>query len=133
MKNHYFIPGFEPDEIHDMAKSALKQIHERKVNLVTHGSDEPNLTVMDVPIVNLNEQYEFEVHYSSNNTDPSCGYGAGVSAGYRAFHQNHYVTHVHKGYEIDITIHDFDRQLDSADHGKNVVAYTTSSSKKVAQ
>lgn len=117
MKNNYFIPGFEPDEIRDMAKSALKQAHESKVNFIKHDCDELNCTLLNVQITNLNR---------SNAT--------GVSAGYRSFHQDHLVTNDHQKYEANVAINEFVRQLDSADHGKNVVARTkVLSSKKVAQ
>ncbi|WBU47628.1 hypothetical protein PF050_14125 [Kosakonia pseudosacchari] len=131
MKKNYFIPGFEPEEIHDMAKSALKQIHERKVNPVKYDHDEPNRTARDMKYINLNEQYE--VLYALNKANLNPAHAAGVSAGYNSFRQYHISTNVHPKHEVGWTIHKFDLQLDSADHGKNVVASTASISKKIAQ
>lgn len=126
MKKDYFIPGFEPDDIHDMAKSALKQIHERSAGIVRYYCDEPNPNGMDVQNVNLNEKYE--VINGSSFVQASA-----VSAGYNSFHLHREVTDSHRRYNIGLTIHDFDRKLDSAGHGKNVVTGTASNSKKLAR
>jgi len=132
MKNDYLIPGFEPDEILDMAKSALKQVHERGGNLLWTNSDAPNLGGVDVQSVNLNEQYE--LHCSSNNINHlNCEYADALGAHYKLFYQNNLVTKIHQMYEVGFTNHEFDRQLDSADHGINVVAGTASNSKTVEQ
>lgn len=127
MKKDYFIPGFEPDDIHDMAKSALKQIHERSADIVRYYCDEPNPIGVDVQTVNLNEKYEV-INGSSFVQAASA-----VIAGYNSFHLHREVTDSHPRHNIGLTIHDFDRKLDSAGHGKNIVAGTTSNSKKLAR
>ncbi|WP_131002631.1 hypothetical protein [Klebsiella variicola] len=131
MKDNYFIPGFEPDEIRDMAKSALKQIHERRVSLGKHEHEVPNRAVLDMHIVNLNEPYE--VFYSLNTTNLNRAQAAVVSAGYESFRQCRLVTDGHQKYEVGVTIHEFDCQLDSADHGENIAVGSASNSKIVAQ
>ncbi|CAM3613580.1 hypothetical protein [Rahnella victoriana] len=131
MKDNYCIPGFEPDEIRDMAKSALKQIHERRVSLVEHENEDPNRAALDMRFVNLNEPYV--VLCGSNETNLIRAQAAVVSAGYESFRQHPSVTDGNQKYEVGVTIHEFDRQLDSAGHGKNVSVGTASSSEKVAQ
>ncbi|WP_213715733.1 hypothetical protein [Cedecea lapagei] len=131
MKKNYIIPGFEPDEIHDMAKSALKQIHERRVDIIVHGDDESNSGVAYAQFVNLHEQYE--VDYLSHQTNSNSIYTATSGSDYNSFHQHNLVTDAYRLDYVDVKIHEFDRQLDSADHGKNLVVGATLSAKKVSQ
>ena len=131
MKNNYFIPGFEPDEIRDMAKSALKQIHERSVKLVKHDHKELNNAVFDLHYRNLNEPYE--EFYGLNNTCPNRIRANVFSAAFDPFGQGRIITEGNQMCKVGVTIQNFDRQLDSADHGKNIAVETASGSIKVTQ
>jgi len=123
MKKNYFIPGFEPDDIHDMAKSALKQIHDRSVDTVQYYCDEPISAEMCMQVVNLNDEYQ------AFNGSKLMHEVTGLSIDYCSFHTDHAAIDAHQESEMGTTIHDFDRQLDSANHGNNVVTCTTTNSK----
>lgn len=129
MKNNYFIPGFEPDEIRDMAKSALKQAHARHVMPVHN--EQTNSAALNIHDLELREPYEFNYGQTIdhlNNTHRN-----GFITGNESFVECHVVVGSTQTCTFDAAIRSFDRQLDSADHGENVSIEAASSSVKVAQ
>ncbi|MHA1085999.1 hypothetical protein [Enterobacter ludwigii] len=129
MKNNYFIPGFEPDEIRDMAKSALKQVHARHVMPVHN--EQTNSAALNIHDLELREPYEFKYGQTIDHLNNI--HGNVIYTGNESFVEYHVVVDSTQTCTFDAAIRSFDRQLDSADHGENVSIETASSSVKVAQ
>ncbi|KTR91410.1 hypothetical protein [Pantoea dispersa] len=132
MPDLYYIPGFEPDDIRDIAKSALRQVRERQATIYAENNREVLGAIYSHPIAGVVEPdvmygYIDKINLCEKTT--RCG----VLTGYANHLPPSFCTAgILPHYNIN-AVHKFDCQLDSADHGDNVVFGSDMHVKKTAQ